>query len=155
MAEPLYEVLMGEEATGPYTLRQLQEMAAHHEIDDVSPVRRIPHQGWITWYKVQEMNRGLLAKGLYPSAKYSTVQIEKSSKSRGIFIIIGLLFGCLGFHNFYAGYFARGFVQFFLTTFGVCLVFLGLIPFTTIVVAFWVLAEVMIVTTDGEGVQFS
>jgi TM2 domain-containing membrane protein YozV len=155
MAEPLYEVLMGEEATGPYTLRQLQEMAAQHEIDDVSPVRRIPHQGWITWEKVQEMNRGLLAKSPYPSVHYATSQLAKSSKSRGIFIIIGLLFGCLGFHNFYAGYFGRGFVQFFLSMFGTCLLFLGLFPFTTIIVAFWAFAEVMIVTTDGEGLQLS
>lgn len=32
-------------------------------------------------------------------------------KSRGVFIILGLLLGCLGIHNFYAGYNVKGAVQ--------------------------------------------
>ena len=33
------------------------------------------------------------------------------SKSRGVYIILGLLFGGMGFHNFYAGHHVRGAVK--------------------------------------------
>lgn len=34
-----------------------------------------------------------------------------ASKSRGVFIILGLFLGCLGVPNFYAGYYAKGAIQ--------------------------------------------
>src|SRR5262245_33723833 len=39
------------------------------------------------------------------------VVIVKSAKNRGVYIILGLFLGCLGIHNFYAGYNGRGATQ--------------------------------------------
>jgi TM2 domain-containing membrane protein YozV len=69
-----------------------------------------------------------------------------SQKSRGTFIILGVLLGGLGIHNFYAGYLGRGFVQ-LLTT-----VVLGVFFFVGImIVGFWVIAELFMVKVDAAG----
>lgn len=38
-------------------------------------------------------------------------QVVSMAKSRGIYIILGLLFGSSGFHDFYAGYYGKGAVK--------------------------------------------
>lgn len=38
-------------------------------------------------------------------------QVVSTAKSRGIYIILGLLFGSSGFHDFYAGYYGKGAVK--------------------------------------------
>lgn len=64
-------------------------------------------------------------------------------KERFVFIILALIFGGAGFHNFYAGYYGRGFTQLILTvaSFG------SLLPVTAI----WSLLEVFIVKSDASG----
>lgn len=49
------------------------------------------------------------------NSKSGTLQI---SKSRGTYIIIGLIFGAIGFHNFYSGHYIQGTIKiiFFLIT---------------------------------------
>ena len=44
-------------------------------------------------------------------------QVVTVSKSRGVYIILGLLFGVLGIHDFYAGYNGRGATKFVLVAF--------------------------------------
>src|SRR5436309_13790350 len=44
-----------------------------------------------------------------------TQMVVMSVKSRGIFIILGLLLGLLGIHNFYAGYYVKGAMQLIIT----------------------------------------
>src|SRR3972149_1246149 len=41
--------------------------------------------------------------------------IVRTVKSRGTFIILGVLLGLLGIHNFYAGYYGKGAVQLAIT----------------------------------------
>ena len=65
-------------------------------------------------------------------------------RNRGVYIILGLLFGLLGFHNFYAGYHKRGLFQILLT----CTMMGAVITFV------WAIVELFAVTEDANGVRF-
>jgi TM2 domain-containing membrane protein YozV len=69
-----------------------------------------------------------------------------SPKRRTVYIILGLLFGCLGIHNFYAGRNAMGAFQLIL-----CLLLFWtiIIPFGLV---FWSVVEVCTVKRDGNGI---
>ncbi|HZH30741.1 MAG TPA: TM2 domain-containing protein [Pyrinomonadaceae bacterium] len=73
----------------------------------------------------------------------------RPAKSRGIYIILALFFGCLGIHNFYAGYNGRGIAQFLITVFGACVGVGILVTFV------WALIEIFAVNTDAQGVRMN
>jgi TM2 domain-containing membrane protein YozV len=66
-------------------------------------------------------------------------------KSRGIYIILGLLFGTLGIHNFYAGRYGVGAAQCILT---VLLCWTYIVPFLVVI---WALVELFVQREDGAG----
>lgn len=72
---------------------------------------------------------------------------EKSSASRGVYIVLALLFGSIGIHNFYAKKYVMGIVELLLPifTFGIGLM-------VTIPLA---ICEAIFVTRDGEGKKLS
>lgn len=71
--------------------------------------------------------------------------IARSEKSRGIFIILGVLLGLLGVHNFYAGYYGKGAAQLAIT------VVLGWVYIGIIITAIWVIVELFTVKEDADG----
>jgi TM2 domain-containing membrane protein YozV len=76
------------------------------------------------------------------------VGVARPPKSRVIYIVLGLLLGGLGIHNFYAGYTARGFIQLLVTLSSVVLVF----PWILVLV--WVIAEIITVKEDADKIPF-
>jgi TM2 domain-containing membrane protein YozV len=68
-----------------------------------------------------------------------------STKSRVVYILLGVLLGGLGIHNFYAGYTGRAVAQLLITLFTFWLI----LPL--IAVWIWVIYEVCTVKTDGKG----
>jgi len=72
-------------------------------------------------------------------------QLVRPAKSRGIYIILGLFLGCLGIHNFYAGYHGRGATQLIIT------ILLGWLVVGLIITGIWALIEICSVTQDGNG----
>jgi TM2 domain-containing membrane protein YozV/DNA-directed RNA polymerase subunit RPC12/RpoP len=66
-------------------------------------------------------------------------------KSRGIYIILGLLLGGLGIHNFYAGRNTSGLLQLLIT------ILTGWLIVPLIVVYVWIIVELFTVDTDGQG----
>lgn len=68
-------------------------------------------------------------------------------RNRGVYIILAILLGTLGIHNFYAGRLAQGAIQLVLT------LTLGWFVVPWIVVALWAIAEAITVKTDGKGVE--
>ena len=66
-------------------------------------------------------------------------------KSRGVFIILGLLLGYLGIHNFYAGYYGRGAIQVVITA------VLGWLYVGFVITIVWALIELITVKTDAQG----
>jgi TM2 domain-containing membrane protein YozV len=68
-------------------------------------------------------------------------------KSRVTFVLLGVFFGALGVHNFYAGYVRKAVAQLCLTLFTF---FYG-----SFISWIWAVIEVCIVKQDNEGVPFS
>jgi TM2 domain-containing membrane protein YozV len=70
-------------------------------------------------------------------------------KSRGVYVILGILLGLTGAHNFYAGYYWQGALQFIL----------GVLLFVTIIgpiiVVFWILYDVIFKRFDADGNMMS
>lgn len=69
----------------------------------------------------------------------------KLKKNRGVYVILGLFFGTLGIHNFYAGRFGVGAVQLLYT------ILLGWMIVTLVPIWIWNLVELFVVTEDGQG----
>jgi TM2 domain-containing membrane protein YozV len=72
-------------------------------------------------------------------------QMTVPKKSRGTYIILGILLGGLGIHNFYAGRYGSGVCQLIIT--------LTLVWFVVGIVinALWILCELLAVEKDGNG----
>jgi TM2 domain-containing membrane protein YozV len=75
--------------------------------------------------------------------------VVEPSKSPGVYIILGLLLGLLGIHNFYAGYYGRGAVQLAITA------LLGWIYIGIFITGIWVLIELFSVEDDANGVRMT
>ena len=82
-------------------------------------------------------------------ASNANVVVVRSATSRGLYIILGLFLGCLGIHNFYAGYYGRGAVQLVIT------VLLGWFIIGFIITALWALFEICTVKHDGAGIAMT
>ena len=75
--------------------------------------------------------------------------VVNPTKSRGVYIILGVLLGLLGIHNFYAGYYGRGAAQLAITLiFG--WVFVGIF-----ITGLWVLVELFTIEHDANGVRMT
>ena len=66
------------------------------------------------------------------------------SKSRALYIILALLFGLAGIHNFYARYIGTGLIQLIISLTGIgCII---TVP--------WVILDILFTTKDGRGIYF-
>jgi TM2 domain-containing membrane protein YozV len=66
------------------------------------------------------------------------------TKSRGVYIVLALFFGCLGVHNFYAGYNGRGAAQLIITLLTGC-------AGGFVLTALWAFIECLVIDTDPYG----
>lgn len=78
---------------------------------------------------------------IQPTPQQPVYVAAQAPKSRVTYVILGLLLGGLGIHNFYAGYTGRGILQ--------------LIFCWTFIPAFIALIEVLTVKKDGRGIPFN
>jgi TM2 domain-containing membrane protein YozV len=83
------------------------------------------------------------------AAKILRKEQPVSSRSGIIYIILAFFLGAVGIHNFYAGYWKRGLIQFFCSLISPYIMFLPLM-FTAI----WALMELLFVNKDAKGVFF-
>ena len=67
-------------------------------------------------------------------------------KSRVAYIVLGVLFGQIGVHNFYAGYIGRGVAQLLIT-----ILSFGLLCWISWI---WAIIEICAIEHDGRGVPF-
>lgn len=89
------------------------------------------------------------AGGASPTPEAHSFRLVKTAKSRGTYVIWGLLLGMLGMHNFYAGRFLRGGLQLAST------VLLGWFVIGLVITCIWVFIDLFTVTTDGAGDAFA
>jgi TM2 domain-containing membrane protein YozV len=97
--------------------------------------------------------QGAAQQGYYPPQGYYQPQPGQSpyaaypeAKSRMAFILLGVLLGSFGVHNFYAGYTGKAVAQLLITVLTFCM---GGI-FTWI----WAVVEVCTITVDSKGIRF-
>ncbi len=97
------------------------------------------------------------------------VLITRAQKSRGVYILLALIFWSAGVHNFYAGHISRAILQLAACTVGwlpmwvVAIVLTKIDPAAAAVALFgyaftlvsWVVLDVVTIKTDGAGVPFS
>ncbi|WP_082814766.1 TM2 domain-containing protein [Collimonas fungivorans] len=81
----------------------------------------------------------------------SSYQPTKSRKRRWIYIVLALLIGAIGIHNFYAGYVGRGLAQILTTVLMMLAAFIFKFPVSFVLVSIWVLIEIFAVTKDSAG----
>jgi len=73
----------------------------------------------------------------------------RPAKDRVVYVLLGVLLGMLGIHNFYAGYIAKAVSQLLIT------LLLGWLVVPLFAVAIWVLVEVCSVSQDSQGKPFA
>jgi len=78
------------------------------------------------------------------------------SKSRGTYIIIGLLFGAIGFHNFYSSHYGRGWIKVGLFSLGFALdastgFRTGFSLVALVLCGLWALVEIVFQKNDAAG----
>lgn len=88
-----------------------------------------------------------VSQPMMPQAPIVNRPAPVDQRNRIVYIVPGLLLGCLGIHDFYAGRNGRGAAQLLIT------VFLGWIG-GWIVTEIWALIDIVTVTTDGKGNAF-
>ena len=86
-----------------------------------------------------------LRKASQSQVQSNRIFTVKQTHSRGIYIILAILLGLLGIHNFYAGYYTRGAAQFLLT------IILGWFFIGIIINLVWILLELVSVDKDAAG----
>lgn len=81
------------------------------------------------------------------AAQLPVAATNRQPKSRTTYIMLGILLGGLGAHNFYAGYIGRAIGQLCLSIF--TLFYLAVVSWI------WAIVEICIVDKDSAGIQFS
>ena len=119
---------------GPYTLEQLQALQASGKINAE------------TLYFTRGMDNWASICTLLPNVM-PVVPTASNEKSRLAYIILAILFGTLGVHNFYARYNGKGLTQLLMTLLSCCI----LAP----IVLIWCIIDICTVSQDGNGMPFS
>ncbi|MEQ1854398.1 MAG: GYF domain-containing protein, partial [Chthoniobacteraceae bacterium] len=131
---------------GPYSLAQLRRKWEMRHIHRISEQTLFWQEGFDEWLPLSTIADMLQppASSFYAAARAAQPMME-SDCSRGIYIILGLFFGLIGVHNFYAGHLRNGALQciLFATLFWTVIVPVGLFV--------WVVMELFTVTHDGKG----
>jgi len=84
-------------------------------------------------------------RGAFFTSAPASQRRVNAKTSRGVFILLGVLLGLFGIHNFYAGYYGKGALQSLIT------VTLGPIYIGMIITGIWVLIELLTVRHDADG----
>lgn len=93
---------------------------------------------------------GSAVSGGVQSQTCGTMQMPQpaiSAKSRMSYILLGLFLGCLGVHNFYAGYSGRGIAQLLIT------LLIGWLVLPVFLVWCWSIVEICTVRLDASGAR--
>ena len=126
-----FYILKGNETQGPFTFNQIKSLWKSGSVTTNSFYCR---EGDDKWCPILEIIKDL--EDLKP---------EKSAKQRGIFIIIAILLGALGIHNFYAGYYSKGTKQLLITILGALIVIGPLVSFC------WAIYDAVNTVNDSDG----
>ena len=160
MSPDTYYLMLNGQQSGPYTVNQMKAM---WQAGSISASTYYWQNGMADWQPLANVRAFLDSAGPQygqpfvvnqgnPAVPYQPQyqMMAPSQKSRAGYVILGLFFGCLGVHNFYAGYAGRGIAQLLIT------IFTGWIFGIGVLVTFvWALIEIIAVNTDANGLRMS
>jgi TM2 domain-containing membrane protein YozV len=147
-----YIIKSGDEEQGPYSFDDLEMYEQIGDVTSKTPVRLENRDVWTPWYKIKE-EYAREKNRLEKYQKYfgsPSAPVQKSIKQRGVFIILGLLLGGIGAHNFYANYYGRAICQLLLT-----LVCVAIFPLGLLAIAGWIVVELIVTDKDAEGFKLA
>lgn len=124
------------ETKGPYTIRQLQSMWNAGSITGKTMYCQENDSEWRPLSMILEQ----LEPPVPAVVTQPSVVVVTPTKSRGVYIILGLFLGSLGIHNFYAGHYRAGAGQLIIT------LTLGWIIIGLVLSGLWALSDVCTVT---------
>ncbi|MCX6937841.1 MAG: TM2 domain-containing protein [Verrucomicrobia bacterium] len=85
--------------------------------------------------------------------RYAAILNQQSERQRIVYIILALLLGGFGVHNFYAGRTTQAIMQIFISIASLGLLFVGIGLFTYAALGVWLIIEICTVTVDGENLK--
>lgn len=152
-----YLLLINGQQSGPYTINQMRTMWQNGTINAGTAYWQAGMAQWqslanIRYFLDAPSGNQFGAPVIVNQASYQVsypVQFV-SSKSRVTFVLLGLFLGCLGIHNFYAGYSGKGVAQLLITIFLGWVFGLGIF-----ITGIWALIEIIAVNTDAQGVRMA
>lgn len=153
-----YFLLINGQQSGPYTISQMRSMWQNGTINTGTGYWQAGMPQWqflanIRHFLDPPSGNQFGAPVIVNQVGYQVgypVQQMLSPKSRVAFILLGLFLGCLGIHNFYAGYTGKGVAQLLITLFLGWVFGLGIF-----ITGIWALIEIIAVSTDAHGFRMS
>lgn len=144
----------GVNAFGPYPISQVVAMIQNGQVypnnfawrngENPTPISNIP--SFANFFNIGPVNYNASMPNynapMHPMPIGYGYQVAPCSRTT--YVLLGIFFGCLGIHNFYAGYSGKGIFQLLSILF--C--------FGWVFVPIWVLIEICTVTCDAKGVPF-
>ena len=153
-----YLLLINGQQSGPYTINQMKSMWQLGSINAGTSYWQAGMPQWqslanirhfLDMPSVNQFGNPVIVNQVGYQVSYE-VQPFVSAKSRVAFVLLGLFLGCLGIHNFYAGYSGKGIAQLLITIFLGWVFGLGII-----ITGIWALIEIIVVNTDAQGLRLS
>ncbi len=133
---------------GPFTPKEILAKLKAGEITPRTPCISA------SWPDLREVGSiADLVRQPEPPAAPSPVSKPVIVRNRGVYIILGLLFGGVGFHNFYAGYHDSGVIKILFSIFlGLALVNAPPVGVVMAVIMFlWVLKDIVDIDIAADG----
>jgi hypothetical protein len=162
--ESEYYLELDDKKQGPFTIRQLRSL---WNAAKITAKTHYTQPGMDGWRPLSDILSRLEPDDEAAGGGGSV----KTAKSRGVYIILGIFFGTLGIHNFYAGYHEKGSLQITVLFVATALIrldrdhsfdsfwrsyytLLGFLGALLVVALFlWVIRELVTTKTDAKGEQ--
>lgn len=153
-----YYLMLNGQQSGPYTVNQLKTM---WQSGTINAGIYYWQMGMNDWQPLMNIRQFLdMSAASQPASQIVVNQVNApmsyqpvtaySTKSRGVFIVLGFFFGCFGIHNFYAGYSGKGVAQLLITVFFGWIFGIGFF-----ITGLWALVEIIAVNTDAHGLRMT
>jgi TM2 domain-containing membrane protein YozV len=151
-----YLLLINGQQGGPYTINQMRAMWQNGTINAGTAYWQAGMTQWQSLANIRHFldtpsgnqfgNPVIVNQFGYPMQQV----VFGPAKSRVTFVLLGLFLGCLGVHNFYAGYSGKGVAQLLITIFLGWVFGLGIF-----ITGIWAFIEIIAVNTDAQGVRMA
>lgn len=154
MSEPTYYLDIDGKTAGPFTIEEVRILYLDHKITDQTLYARPGAVDWLPLSTIIALIASVdttrpnfypppTPPALQPPQQVVVVASHESPASRGVYIVLGLFFGGIGIHNFYAGRSVAGVLQILIVLCSCGWGLLLTIP--------WSIIDIIVINKDGQG----